>query len=413
MENGPTTLEDQEQTTDSTPTLSDHEIVKALHEQRERQPEGELPPVGESGERQPGEIYLTEDNREIKHRSYEDIDGDRVPIAEDLTNARPAFDGRISSIKPAQLHDNYHIGEGSSRGRISKRLDEDEAHMAADILKNQDQSSDSLNMLDKAVTRAKEIEDELSKLQEELDTLGHVSDEYKRDRSPEEMHKQELRDKIRDLKNEHRYLGRTVGVNGEYGKYHEQLDRAAYRVSDNYIDEVYKINPEYFKDMPTSKFVEIGKMLGQLQNKANSYYLENPTKPGTESHHLARVVIEKKQEKGETVSQQERDELRMDTTFVDFLKTRVDTGDNMTPEEIEKELGNSLNFDELDEDIFTAEDRAEFNSIKDGFYDRPPRETYQMYVDIAGKIGEAVEKQKNRNEQKYEEFVEDLKSRQA
>lgn len=409
MENQPDT---HEQVSDDSPILTDQEVVRALKEQRESQPEtaGQpLPSVGESGEREEGEVYLTGDNIPVRHIRYEEVGEDKIPIAQDLSRGRNQYDGTFSSSEPAQLHDDYHVGGGmyvtSSEPR--RRLNEDEARMTADVMKRDEYVVKDLEKLDEAIKRRKEIDDELLKLQAEYDAMadGHESEYH----SEEFMRKRDLKDKILELKKELSAFDRKDGYDREYE--YGALDTSANFTVHNYIDEVYRLNTEYFKDMPTSEFVEISKQLLDLESRAGALD-SSPTEPGnSQSLDLLNIEYRRRKDAGEAVSREFFTTLPEAYTAIDYLKNLVEAGNQMTAEEIAQILVRYVSFDEFDEDIFSAEDKAAYEAISDGFYDRPPRETYQMYIDALQKIGEVVKTQRERNEKKYEEFLEELKSR--
>lgn len=409
-------LDAHEQVTDDSPILTDQEVVRVLKEQRESQPEtaGQpLPSVGESGEREKGEVYLTGDNIPVRHIRYEEVDEDKIPIAQDLSRGRNQSDGTISSSEPAQLHDDYHVGGGmyvtSSEPR--RRLNEDEAHMTADIMKHDSFATENLEKLNDAVSRRAEIDDELLKLQAEYDALGDVdtSDRH----SEASQSKNNLHSKISDLKYELRRLGRKNGesLNSDYFSEYENLDSSARNTAYMYIENLYQLNPDYFKDMPTSQFLEISKQLSDLKRQSE-YLGSSPTEPGnSESTDLLNHEYRRRKDAGEAISREFFTTVGDTYTAIDYLKNRVEAGNQMTAEEIAQILVRYVSLDEFDEDVFSAEDKAAYEAISAGFYDRPPRETYQMYIDAFQKIGEAVKLQRERNEKKYEDFLEELKTR--
>lgn len=387
--------------------MTDQQIVETLRQQRDSQPSGELPPVGEDGVRNKGEIYLTNDNRAVRYIRHEDVDGEQVPIAEDLTDGRRYNDGSIDSVVSAQLDDSYHVGDYPSRN-ASKRLGQDEALMEASIMKMRDDSAATLKRLDEVIALRKKTEQEIAELQTELDSVIEASGDGSTDTADEQERKQKLVSEISSLKFQLRHFGRE---SQSYGHEYRSLDSDADYITHRYIREVYQLNPEYFKDMPASEFVEIGDHLAELEAR-QSYVDQSPTESGYYSVDFAEAEVRNRRSKKEPLPFDVYREVSQ-YSALDYLEYRIKHGEHMTPKDITDLLGRAVDLDQLDEDIFSSEERAEFNAISEGYNDRPPSETYQMYVEMFKKIGEAVERQRERNAKSCEEFITDLKSRKA
>ena len=415
--------EQPQQQVNDTPPMTDQEVVAALKEQRASHPETEgeeLPPSAESGERVEGEMYMTSDDRIVRHEGYEDVDGEQVPIATDVTHGRRYNDGSIYSNEPAQLHDDYYVtdkyrrdDDNSMHRVVQPRLTKDEAYMAADIMKHKKRTAEILVSLDEAVQRRKEILQEIKEAQAAYEAMqGIDEDDFD---SKEAEQKRVLRHTIFDLKHELRRLGRPGGdtYNSHFYEEYSALDREAESTDYNYITKVFQLNPNYFKDMPTQEFVEIGNQLAQLEQKTGAYSgLDSPTEPGSiRDTDLLAAEIRRRKEAGEAVPRDEYETREETYTCLEYLNGRIEAGNQMVPDDFVDLLEKYVDVDMLDDDVYSEEDLVAFKEIEKGFYDRPPRETYQMYVEVFQKIGEAVKEQRERNQKKYEDFLEDLKSR--
>lgn len=407
MENKPHL--EQEGKGSDTPVLTDVQIVRALHKQQESLPEEErrveLPPVGESGQRTNGEIHLTRSGQAVRHHGYKEVDGELVPIAYDLDKVPVGMfsDGSIRSGEQVQLHDDFYV----SHEQPSRRMSMDEALITADIMRREKYSAGALATLDEAVARGKEIEEELPKLEEQYAAMSGVS---VLDRSEAAKQKQDLGQQIRKIQTELNQLRRQDY--STYGAEYRELDKKAEIISSNYISRVYQLNPDYFKDMPAREFVVIGDKLAHLEKKRSTSHMENPTEPGGyRTEQLFHKALQRKSQEGTSTEYRELLERQAEYSAVDYLQERIADGDFMSPDEITADIESIISLGSIDEDVFTKEDRDAYQGIAAGFYDRTPRESYQMYLEVMKKLGEAVRKQAERNQTRYDEFVADLKSR--
>lgn len=409
MENKPHL--EQEGKGSDTPVLTDVQIVRALHKQQESLPEEErrveLPPVGESGQRTNGEIHLTRSGQAVRHHGYKEVDGELVPIAYDLDKVPVGMfsDGSIRSGEQVQLHDDFYV----SHEQPSRRMSMDEALITADIMRREKYSAGALATLDEAVARGKEIEEELPKLEEQYAAMSDVS---VLDRSEAAKQKQDLGQQIRKIQTERNQLRRQDY--STYGAEYRELDKKAEIISSNYISRVYQLNPDYFKDMPVREFVAIGDELAKLEKDRRATHMESPTEPG--GYYVEQLfykALGRLKNEGKRSEYSELVERKAEYTAVDYLEERIANGDFMTPDEITGDIESIIASDRLDEDVFTKEDREAYKAIGAGFYDRTPRETYQMYVEMMKNLAEAVSKQSERNQARYDEFLADLKSRKS
>lgn len=222
---------------------------------------------------------------------------------------------------------------------------------------------------------------------------------------------EEIEQRIRALDRQIDDIEQDVkGSRGVFGHEYQRtmLESLTNQVQRDYIEGVYRLNPDYFKNLPTGEFMVIADKLVDIQRRIG-------ITAGISSEGLHLLIMRRIGTIIESGKQYTTDEIQsiiqdhLDNEEVEYiLSQNVDTSVmDQRAFDLPRTLG------AIDGEFLSAEDRTMIENIVPGFLDRPPRETYRMYAEAVDKIYDASKKQLAKLKNDEEMTIADIRSRSS